>query len=137
MRTGITLFITIFIVFLMTMQSVAVEHPDDLYEQIKVKSQSDGISPEGEVYLKKLDKDFKELINNAFSQCLKGGIFSRPRLFNLVLRLDAKGLIEQVVASEANDASKCVNEHLKGKPMPVPPFAPFHVLVDVVPERKK
>jgi len=135
MRKGRLSLTTVVILFLLLPTWVRAESPSDKYEQAKAMSQSDGVAPGGAAYLTSIEKDIGALINKAFKQCLKRSMFSRPKLFNMVLGLDANGAIALVAVSEEQEASQCTREHLEGKTLPRPPFAPFHILVDVVPKR--
>jgi len=99
--------------------------------QAKSAAEADAETPEGKKFGEALAQAFGREHGSTIQRCAKDA--KRPDLsnFDLLLRLDATGAVDQAIEDPATALASCVREKMSGWKVATPPHAGFWVKVDV------
>jgi len=99
--------------------------------QAKSAAEADAGTPEGKKFGEALAQAFGREHGSTIQQCAKKT--KRPDLsdFDLFLRLDGTGVVDQALEEPATAIATCVREKMSGWKVSTPPHAGFWVKVDV------
>jgi hypothetical protein len=119
----------VFVVLLPARGPSAVEQVQ--ISQAKSAAEADAGTAEGKKFGEALAQAFGREHGSTIQRCAKET--KRPDLsdFDLFLRLDATGVVDQAIAEPATALATCVREKMSGWKVSTPPHAGFWVKVDV------
>ena len=117
------------VVLLPARGQAAVER--DQIAQVKSAAEADASTAEGKKFGEALAQAFGREHGSTIQRCAKQT--KRPDLsdFDLFLRLDGTGVVDQAFEEPATALATCVREKMPGWKVSVPPHAGFWVKVDV------
>ena len=109
---------------------------DDEFAAAEAAAKANSGTPAGAKYQATVGQAFGREHGVTVGKCAKET--KRPQLtdFNLFLRMDAAGAVEQVLVQPRTNLSGCVQDKLPGWKVPEPPHAEFWVKVPVTLKRK-
>ena len=119
----------VLVVLLSPRGSSAVEHVQ--ISQAKTAAEADAGTAEGKKFGEALAQAFGREHGSTIQRCAKET--KRPDLsdFDLFLRLDGTGVVDQAIEEPATALATCVREKMSGWKVSAPPHAGFWVRVDV------
>lgn len=105
------------------------EKREDLFKTQSIQANKDLLSEVGKVYETKYTQSIGSDLANAMKKCSKLG----DRGFNAVLQISENGRIQDWIneADEIENSGPCVKESIKDVVGTKPPFAPFHILIEM------
>jgi hypothetical protein len=119
----------VIVVLLPARGSSAVEQGE--LSQAKSAAEADSGTAEGKKFGEALAQAFGREHGNTIQRCAKET--KRPDLsdFDLFLRIDGAGVVDQAIEEPATALATCVREKMSGWKVSTPPHAEFWVKVDV------
>lgn len=128
-RSMVAFSVAVIIVLLPARGSSAVEQVQ--LSQAKSAAEADAETVEGKKFGEALAQAFGREHGSTIQRCAKET--KRPDLsdFDLFLRLDETGVVDQAIAEPATALAICVREKMSGWKVSTPPHAGFWVKVDV------
>ena len=109
---------------------------DDPTAAAEAAAKADAAAPAGQKYQETVGQAFGKDHGVTVGQCAKAT--ERPDLtdFDLLLRVEATGVVQEVLVKPRTNLSGCVQSELAGWTLPGPPHAGFWVKVAVSLKRK-
>ena len=104
--------------------------------QAKSAAQADAETAEGKKFGEALGQAFGREHSGTIQRCAKEAKGRDLSHFDLFLRLDATGVVDQALEEPATALASCVRAKMSGWKVAAPPHAGFWVRVDVNLERK-
>jgi hypothetical protein len=88
-------------------------------------------SPKGKDYAPAAESAFQSKHANAARKCFMDQNDAEASHYRIILEIDGDGKIVSANIEPLDEHMGCLDEAIEGKLLPHPPFAPFHLMVDL------